>query len=79
MGGKHSRDEQIKTVGDQTVTIVENQEVHAAALEQSAWKLNLVLVLLTLQVLLVLIKQALKTMKKTVVKAAAKAAFVQQV
>ena len=43
MGSEASKEESSKTIGDQTVTIVENQEVHTSFLEDHAWKLNVIL------------------------------------
>lgn len=79
MGVKQSREESAKTVGDQTVTIVENQEIHSAAHIEHAWKLNLIVALLIVQIWIALIKHAIKAVKKSLAKAATKAAIVQQV
>ncbi|EDS41231.1 conserved hypothetical protein [Culex quinquefasciatus] len=35
MGHDQSKEEQVKQIGDQQVTVIENQEVHTEALEQS--------------------------------------------
>lgn len=79
MGNTSDKEESAKTVGDQTVTIIENQEVHSTAHAEHAWKLNVILTLLAIQLAIALLKYAVGLAKKTLAKAATKAAFVQHV
>lgn len=78
MGKEQSKEQDQSTIGDQTVTIIENQEVHTGQHEDHNLKLNIILILLTVQTSIVIIKLATKLMKKAMSKAAQKA-LVQQV
>lgn len=79
MGKGASKEESAKTIGDQTVTIVENQEVHTGFHEDHSAKLNIILCLLIIQTLWIIIKNVVKLAKKMMVKAAKKAVFAQTV
>ena len=78
MGKQQSKEQEQSTIGDQTVTIIENQEVHTGQHEHHNLKLNIILILLTMQTIIVIVKLATKLMKKAMSKAAQKV-FVQQV
>ena len=79
MGNKDSKEQNTKTVGDQTITIVENLEQNSSAHEQHTWKLNLILVLLVIQTTVTIIKIAIKTAKRAMAKAAEKAVILHKV
>lgn len=79
MGNSPDKEQDSKTVGDQTVTIIENQELHTTAHNEHEFKLNVILVLLVVQVLAVLAKVLIKTINKALAKAATKAVIVQRV
>lgn len=78
MGKEQSKQQDQSTIGDQTVTIIENQEVHTGQHEAHSVKLNIILILLIVQTLIVIVKLAAKLMKKAMSKAARRA-LVQQV
>ncbi|KXJ68709.1 hypothetical protein RP20_CCG002112 [Aedes albopictus] len=77
MGSKASKEESSKTIGDQTVTIVENQEVYTSFLEDHAWKLNVILCLLTIQTLWIIIKNITQLVKRAMANATRKAILAQ--
>lgn len=79
MGNNSSKKESPETLGDQTVTIVENQEIHTELHQQHAWKLNLILLIVSIQVIWLVVKNAIKLVNKFVTKAAKKAVFAQTV
>lgn len=79
MGNTPDKEQSAKSIGDQTVTIVENQEVHTAAHVEHSWKLNIILALLVVQLSITVIKYAMNLVKKTLARAATKAVLVQQV
>lgn len=56
--------------GDQDVTIIENQEVHTGLLEDYDWKINLILIISTIQLLIGILTILRKQWKKTAIKAA---------
>lgn len=76
MGNTPVKEESSKTVGDQTVTIVENQEVHTGFHESHQWKLNVILVLLIIQTIIMVVKTLTLILRKAFDKAAKKAAAV---
>lgn len=56
--------------GDQDVTIIENQEVHTGLLEDHDWKLNLILIIVTLQLIIGILATLRRQWKKTAIRAA---------
>lgn len=56
--------------GDQDVTIIENQEVHTGLLEDHDWKLNLILIIVTTQLIIGILNILRKQWKKAALKAA---------
>lgn len=79
MGNTPDKEESSKTVGDQTVTIVENQEVHTGFHESHQWKLNIILVLLTIQAAIMVVKTLALILRKAFAKAAERAVAVHNV
>lgn len=72
MGNTPDKEESSKTVGDQTVTIVENQEVHTGFHENHEWKLNIILVLLVIQTAIMVVKTLSLVLRRAFAKAAEK-------
>lgn len=79
MGGKNTKEQAPKTIGDQTVTIVENQEVHTVFHNSHELKLNIILLLLTVHTVIAVAKALLQLARKTMAKAAEKAMLTQNV
>lgn len=79
MGIESTKEENPKTIGNQTVTIVENQEVHTSFHEEHSWKLNCILFLLIIQTLWIIIKNVNKLVKRTMENAAKKAMLAQSI
>lgn len=77
MGHDQSKEEQVKQIGDQQVTVIENQEVHAETLAQSEIKIWIILVIVGLLLLLKLLEETQKKWKKEAFKAARSVATVQ--
>ena len=73
MGNVPEKELSAKNIGDQTVTIVENQEVHTVAHSEHALKLNLILVILSIQALVATVKFIIRIAKRQLVTAATKA------
>lgn len=72
MGNTSDKEESSKTVGDQTVTIVENQEVHTGFHE-------IILVFLVIQTAIMVVKTLALTLRKAFAKAAERAVAVHNV
>lgn len=70
MGHDQSKEEQVKQIGDQQVTVIENQEVHTEALEQSGVKITIILIIVALQLVLAIMKHIKKKFQKSAVQAA---------
>lgn len=70
MGQDLSKEQDVKQIGDQQVTVIENQEVHTEALAQSDVKLWIILVMVALQLLIIVAKLANKLLKRNARKAA---------
>ena len=71
MGNSESKDQDVKQIGDQQVTVIENQEVHTEMHGQHEWKLWLIVGLQIFMVIMMLIKTAKKKCKKELAKSMA--------
>ena len=78
MGKEQSKEQEQSTIGDQTVTLIQNQEIHTGLHETNGLKLNVILFLMTLQTMVVVIKLTIKLLIRAMHKAAQKV-LVQQV
>lgn len=79
MGNSDSKDQDVKQIGDQQVTLIENQEVHTEFHNQHEWKLYVILAAVVTLLVLKILKLGWRFCKKQAFKTARSMATIQQV
>lgn len=79
MGNSDSKDQEVKQIGDQQVTLIENQEIHTEFHNQHEWKLLVIMVAVLILLVLKIMKLLLKFCQKQAFKTARSVATIQQV
>lgn len=79
MGNSDSKDQDVKQIGDQQVTLIENQEVHTEYHTQHEWKLLIILAAVVTLLILKVLKLTWRFCKKQAFKTARSVATIQQV
>lgn len=79
MGNSDSKDQEVKQIGDQQVTVIENQEVHTEMHSQHEAKLWIIIGMLTFIIALNLTKIVINKCRKEAYKAARSMAAAQNV
>lgn len=81
MGNTETKDQSqdVKQIGDQQVTVIENQEVHTEYHSQHEWKLTVIMIAVLILLALKLLKIAWNFCRKEALKTARSIATIQQV